>query len=306
MRLPATHLDEGISTTQPLPEGTNINPNDSKRHKPLVDRDSSTPLVVDLLGTDAQYHVDDSNDDVFEAGDEIDEYIQQAADEEETQAIMEGYYKENVNHISHTDKLVKKTMYRIDKISQVRVDEIAKLLKSLNRVSETHEAESALKEAMQKMTESNNTTSSNITSLTELLKNAKLPKGTDKRNFDVHKPFKFGDFSITDWDELREIIPIKKNNVVENLMNSLRKKYERHRATPEEHGIRSSLPGLGQVLSITSGRKRKHQELEPEVHIPRLDCNKIHPEGVPFVNNLVIELPKNRLFFIDVFGDEAF
>ncbi|GKC55004.1 hypothetical protein Tco_1077749, partial [Tanacetum coccineum] len=70
----------------------------------------------------------------------------------------------------------------------------------------------------------------------------------DKRNFDVHKPFKFGDF----------------------------------------------------------GRNRKHQELEHEVRIPRLECNRSLPEGVSFVNNLVIEQPENGTFFIDVFGDEAF
>ncbi|GKD42724.1 hypothetical protein Tco_1267369 [Tanacetum coccineum] len=47
-------------------------------------------------------------------------------------------------------------------------------------------------------------------------------------------------------------------------------------------------------------------KLEPEVRIPELECNRSLPKGVPFVNNLVIEHPKNGLFFIDVFGDEAF
>nr|GEV89447.1 hypothetical protein [Tanacetum cinerariifolium] len=46
MGLPATHLDEGISTTQPLPKETNINTKDSERLKPLVDRDSSIPLLT--------------------------------------------------------------------------------------------------------------------------------------------------------------------------------------------------------------------------------------------------------------------
>ncbi|GJS36430.1 hypothetical protein Tco_0534812 [Tanacetum coccineum] len=80
-------------------------------------------------------------------------------------------------------------------------------------------------------------------------------KGTDKRNFDVHKPSKFGDFGITELDELREIIPLKKNKVVEDLMNSLSKKYERLRATPDDLRIRSYLPDPGHVLSLTSGRK---------------------------------------------------
>nr|GEY20452.1 hypothetical protein [Tanacetum cinerariifolium] len=43
------------------------------------------------------------------------------------------------------------------------------------------------------------------------------------------------------------------------------------------------------VLSIPSRRKRKHQELKPEIHNPGLKCNISQPEGVPFVNNMVIE-----------------
>ncbi|GJT68110.1 hypothetical protein Tco_1019590 [Tanacetum coccineum] len=58
MGLPATHPDEGISTTKPLPEGTNINPKYSERLKPLVDRDSSTPLVTALSRTNAEYQPD--------------------------------------------------------------------------------------------------------------------------------------------------------------------------------------------------------------------------------------------------------
>ncbi|GJR00647.1 hypothetical protein Tco_0523631 [Tanacetum coccineum] len=46
-------------------------------------------------------------------------------------------------------------------------------------------------------------------------------KGTDGRNFDVYKPFTFGEFGISKLDELREIIPKKKNTVVKDLMNSL-------------------------------------------------------------------------------------
>ncbi|GJY30701.1 hypothetical protein Tco_0414196 [Tanacetum coccineum] len=38
-------------------------------------------------------------------------------------------------------------------------------------------------------------------------------KGTDGINFDVHKPFLFGAFGIFELDELREIIPKKKNTV---------------------------------------------------------------------------------------------
>ncbi|GKA06841.1 hypothetical protein Tco_0686065 [Tanacetum coccineum] len=47
-------------------------------------------------------------------------------------------------------------------------------------------------------------------------------------------------------------------------------------------------------------------ELEPEIRIPGLECNRSLLEGVPFVNNMVIEEPEYVMFFIDVFGDEAF
>ncbi|GJY26947.1 retrovirus-related pol polyprotein from transposon TNT 1-94 [Tanacetum coccineum] len=46
-------------------------------------------------------------------------------------------------------------------------------------------------------------------------------RGTDKRILYVHNPFAFGAFGIFELDELREIIPRKKNVVVQSLMNSL-------------------------------------------------------------------------------------
>ncbi|GJU96503.1 hypothetical protein Tco_1321259 [Tanacetum coccineum] len=37
-----------------------------------------------------------------------------------------------------------------------------------------------------------------------------------------------------------------------------------------------------------------------------MECNQSLPEGVPFVNNMVIEEPKYRIFFTDILGDQAF
>nr|GEZ11310.1 hypothetical protein [Tanacetum cinerariifolium] len=99
-------------------------------------------------------------------------------------------------------------------------------------------------------------------------------RGTDGRNFDVHKPFAFGTVGISELDELREIIPKKKNTVVQDLMNSL--------------------------------SRRKHIELEPEIKIPRLECNRALPKNVLFINNMVIEEPEYRIFFTDEFDDQAF
>ncbi|GJW32660.1 hypothetical protein Tco_0052692 [Tanacetum coccineum] len=102
-------------------------------------------------------------------------------------------------------------------------------------------------------------------------------RGTDGRNFDVYKPFAFSAFGISELDELKEIIPKKKNVVVHDLMNSLSRR-----------------------------KKRKHMELEPETKIPGLESNRTLPEHVPFVNNMVIEEPKHEIFFTNEFGDQAF
>ncbi|GJY29695.1 hypothetical protein Tco_0405462 [Tanacetum coccineum] len=67
-------------------------------------------------------------------------------------------------------------------------------------------------------------------------------RNNDKRNFDVHQPFKFSDFGIIELDELGLIIQKKKNFVVKDLMTSLRKRYERLKKIPKELRIQSALP----------------------------------------------------------------
>ncbi|GJV50627.1 hypothetical protein Tco_1446368 [Tanacetum coccineum] len=133
-------------------------------------------------------------------------------------------------------------------------------------------------------------------------------RNNDKSNFDVHQPFRFLDFGITEFDELGPIIQKKKNSVVKDLMTSLSKRYERLKKILEELRIQYALPAPvpEQASSQTSGRKRKHMELEPKVKVLRLECTRSLPKGVPFVNHMVIEEPKYGIFFIDVFGDRAF
>ncbi|GKE29007.1 hypothetical protein Tco_1444391, partial [Tanacetum coccineum] len=77
------------------------------------------------------------------------------------------------------------------------------------------------------------------------------------KNFKVHEPFLFGAFGISELDELREIIPKKKNAVVKDLMNSLSQRYERLKKIPKELGIHSTLPAPApkQASSRSSGRK---------------------------------------------------
>nr|GEU75360.1 retrovirus-related Pol polyprotein from transposon TNT 1-94 [Tanacetum cinerariifolium] len=100
----------------------------------------------------------------------------------------------------------------------------------------------------------------------------------------------------------------EKNSVVKDLMISLSRRYERLKKIPEELGIQSALPAaiLEQVSSQTSGRKRKHIELKPEIKVHGLECNRSLPEGVPFVSNMVIEEPGYGIFLTNVFGDQAF
>ncbi|GKF07243.1 hypothetical protein Tco_0041467 [Tanacetum coccineum] len=133
-------------------------------------------------------------------------------------------------------------------------------------------------------------------------------RGDDKRIIDVHKPFSVGAFGITKLDELKEIILKKKNVVVQDMMNSLSKRYERLRQIPVELRIKPVLPepNYEQASSKPESRKRKYMELELEMKIPGLECNRSLPEGVPFVNNMVIEEPEYRIFFTHVFGDQAF
>ncbi|GJU78554.1 hypothetical protein Tco_1275624 [Tanacetum coccineum] len=88
-------------------------------------------------------------------------------------ATIEEYAEVNADHRAQTDTTMNNTMNHIDKINNVRVEERYSPLKSLNRVSETLEADSALKALMIKMAETNTTTSSNISKLTKLLRNEK-------------------------------------------------------------------------------------------------------------------------------------
>ncbi|GKA68862.1 hypothetical protein Tco_0768779 [Tanacetum coccineum] len=81
-----------------------------------------------------------------------------------------------------------------------------------------------------------------------------LKKNMLRRNFNVHNPFAFGEFGISELDELMEIIPKKKNTVVKDLMNSLSRRYERIKKIPKELGIPSALPApiLEQASSKSS------------------------------------------------------
>nr|GEW97379.1 retrovirus-related Pol polyprotein from transposon TNT 1-94 [Tanacetum cinerariifolium] len=111
-------------------------------------------------------------------------------------------------------------------------------------------------------------------------------RNNDKRNFNVHNPYKFTNFGITELEEWGLIIQKKKNSIIKDLMTSLSKRYERLKKISKELRIQYALPA--------------------PVKVHGLECNWSLPEGVPFVNNMVIEEPEHGIFFTDVFGDQAF
>ncbi|GKF32658.1 hypothetical protein Tco_0102456 [Tanacetum coccineum] len=102
-----------------------------------------------------------------------------------------------------------------------------------------------------------------------------------------------------------KIHPNTKPDVLYVYMNNDKRNFDK---IPEELGIQSPLPAPvpEQASSQTLGRKMKHIELEPEVKVPRLECNRSLTEGVPFANNMVIKEPEYGIFFTGVFGDQAF
>nr|GEZ19650.1 hypothetical protein [Tanacetum cinerariifolium] len=95
---------------------------------------------------------------------------------------------------------------------------------------------------------------------------------------------------------------------MQDLMNSLAKRYERLRKLPIELGIQSALPApISQQAALQSSRrKRKHIETSPEIYVPGFDYYRIPPKGVLIVNNMVIEEPEYGLFFFDIYRNEAF
>nr|GEW16142.1 hypothetical protein [Tanacetum cinerariifolium] len=145
-------------------------------------------------------------------------------------------------------------------------------VEELKRNSSHHGSSDAMHNPSQPFSEDGNPARANV-------KQA-IGRDNDKRNFDVHKPFRFKDFGVTEHDGLGAIIPNKKNKVVEDLMASLQKQYERLKLILGEIGISPSLPALEQVPSLSLGRKSKAQELEPKVCILGLECNRSLPEGV--------------------------
>nr|GEV49962.1 protein kinase superfamily protein [Tanacetum cinerariifolium] len=403
-----------------------------------------------LLGDYEDELKDDSDEEIYEAEEEMDEEIQQEKHKEavasyaDLKAVVEGFVVEADNNRNNYDIVINNVMKTIDQINGARIEEQKTLLKALNRVSETLEAHSAQKASMQKITDTHTTTSGNITNLTKLLRNAKLPKiitqlnafqtllntltslitATENTQITMHADISsmkvmvtkmfhaFKEFSsstpsehkVADTEkelvqELQDTQPIlntivrlttkptlelkliesssrpqptnpiiditppeqsileeqpkishttpkpvrgkalskpelikvvtkvaieagvdpklfrapkvgmssSSNKMLKKVLNREHMaKLMRLKVIPGEHEMNSTLPAPEQVPSLSPRRKRKALDMEPEVHITGLECNKSLCEGIPYVKNRVIKTPKHRIFFIDAFEKHAF
>ena len=66
-------------------------------------------------------------------------------------------------------------------------------------------------------------------------------RGNDKRHFEVHSPFKFSVFGISELDELQPLMEKKKNVAKSQLLQSLSQRYQGLARLPQELGIQPLL-----------------------------------------------------------------
>nr|GEV41700.1 hypothetical protein [Tanacetum cinerariifolium] len=218
-------------------------------------------------------------------------------------AAIEGYYEENINHKEQTNKVIDAAMNSLDKNSIARGD----LLNALNRVTE------ALKAILR-----------NILVVQE---------EAEKIGLDPKKIIsaKAGEKFKKAHDAKHQVLKKEHSQKAKRAMELRMKKVEQYMWTMSNRlklepiidvkihpNTRLALPTVyknndkrnfespRQAVSLSSGRKWKHMELELKIKVPRLECNRSLPDGISIVNNMVIEEPEYGIFFTDVFGDQAF
>nr|GEZ60651.1 hypothetical protein [Tanacetum cinerariifolium] len=181
--LPSTVLDEGTGKTTPLSEGP-CEDKDLERLKPLTDMESQTSPVTNFSRTSSEVKPDtqtllltttadvqalllsddeldeESDNDVFEAGDEMNEGIQQA-DEEETQSYQPS--KESSTKVP-TKKLVSHEHHEMQLIDYNTW--LKGILKKLKEVQDAAKEDPAL---IKKVLEATKAYNKNFTNLIELL-----------------------------------------------------------------------------------------------------------------------------------------
>nr|GEU44288.1 zinc finger, CCHC-type [Tanacetum cinerariifolium] len=216
-------------------------------------------------------------------------------------ASIEGYYKENVDHIEQTDKVIDAAMKSLDKNIIARGD----LLNALNEVSEIPKAiqDTVTKDLVlnKKVIEATEAYTKNSTHLIKLLTLIMTEIKTDisllkqdtleikSMMTEIYQAFKEKEELIKKDAEQVRLLAIIKLEVVKVVREEAKKiRIDRKRITSakikkihEELGIQSTLPSptLEQASSKSSKRKRKHIELELKVKVPGLECDRSLPEG---------------------------
>nr|GEV49018.1 hypothetical protein [Tanacetum cinerariifolium] len=111
------------------------------------------------------------------------------------------------------------------------------------------------------------------------------------------------------WEEAKKL----RINLKEAITSKAGEKFKKaqdaeHEVLKRQHTEKSALPApASEKASCKSSRhKRKHMELEPEIKIPSMECNRAFPGNVSFVNNMVIEELEHGIFFTDELGEQAF
>ncbi|GKD91061.1 hypothetical protein Tco_1366568, partial [Tanacetum coccineum] len=190
--LHATNLDEGTRKSQPFPEGTMIDPQDSEGNTQLVDKGlpsmvashsgtsfetQPSPAASKKPNKSKKRRIRRSKPEPspeaskkpksspepsdfefslvsldIKAFDNNAKHEEVAASYNDVKATVEEYAEKNDYNRNQTKKAINNIMEFAEKINKARVDERITLLKYLSIVSETLEADSALKETMQSMT----------------------------------------------------------------------------------------------------------------------------------------------------------
>ncbi|GJW27694.1 hypothetical protein Tco_0044569 [Tanacetum coccineum] len=136
--------------------------------------------------------------------------------------------------------------------------------------------------------------------------NVTVYMNNDIRDFELHKEFTFGNFRISEWDEICAILKTKENKVVPDLLRSLSNMHAKLKKVAHSLNLDSSIPLPLQNPLLSKQKKRKAIKLELETYRVGIYYDKALPEGVSFKENMSIEHPEFGLMFMDEFRDLAF
>ncbi|GJY37859.1 hypothetical protein Tco_0424223 [Tanacetum coccineum] len=247
--------------------------------------ESIHPNVADLLGTGAKYQdeLDKESDEkeVLAAGEDMDEDPQVAEE-----AFIKEYYDENVAHRDQTDKLVETTMRTINRTAP-RINKRKGITTDSNEdpSKKPVPASTIVRPDPDEEVKVPYMINRKICYFTDTKMHAYLDKEEKLR-----KPA-----------EEARLLAISKPEVIKVVQE------EAEKIGLDPKKIASTKAGEKfKKAQDAEHQKKKAYGTEPEVKVPGLECHRSLPEGVSFVNNMVIEEPAYGIFFTDVFGDQAF